>query len=188
MTKPTEERAPETPPIIELRMAQRPPVSGWIWVLVAVAVLASAVAWILVVMMRAQLMAVVDEATRTERWFSVVTAPDARVAMLIPTPSGAPDLRGRVTYDPGTQSAVFIFENLVPPAGKRFELWAIRGADSSSLGEIRTDENGYAVTRLEVAGGSEELDAFSVSLEEAGDAPVSAAPAGPVVMLGALER
>jgi anti-sigma-K factor RskA len=169
-------------------MAQRPPVSGWIWVLVAVAVIASAVAWILVLMMRVQLVAVVEETARTERWFAVVTAADARVAMLIPTPSGAPDLRGRATYDPGTQSAVFVFENLIPPAGQRFVLWAIRGPDSSSLGEIRTDESGYAVTRLDVAGGSDSLDAFSVSLEEAGDAPVSDAPTGSVVMLGALER
>jgi anti-sigma-K factor RskA len=158
------------------------------WVLVAIAVMASAGAWILVLMMRMQLTSVIEETERTERWFSVVTAPGARLAMLIPTPSGAPDLRGRVTYDPETESAVFVFENLRPPAGERFVLWAIRGAESSSLGEIRTDAEGYAVTRLEVAGGSEVLDAFSVSLEEAGDTPIPAAPTGPVVMLGALER
>jgi anti-sigma-K factor RskA len=163
-------------------------VSGWIWVLVAVAVIASAAAWILVMRMRVQFTASLEEQARTERWYSVVTARDARLAVLSPTPSGAPDLRGRATYDPQSQSAVFVFENLVSPAERRFVLWAIRGPESTSMGEIQTDDSGYAVLRLEVAGGSEVLDAFSVSLEEGGETPIPDAPNGPVVLLGALER
>jgi hypothetical protein len=169
-------------------MQPRPPVSGWIWILVVIAVFASSVAWLLVLQMRMSFTASVEEQEKTERWMGVVTAPGARLAKISPTPSGAPDLRGRATYDPASQSAVFVFENLNARENERFVLWAIRGPESSSLGEILTDEDGYAVLRLEVAGGSGDLDAFSVSLEEAGDVPIPAAPSGPVVLLGALER
>ena len=82
----------------------------------------------------------------------MLNAPGARVAVLEPTPAGDATLRARATYDPATQNAVVFVENSVAPAGKSYELWAIRGAAPASLGVIQPDASGRAVIRLEKVG------------------------------------
>ena len=121
-----------------------------------------------------------------QRWQEVVSAPGARVALIAPTAAGAHELRGRATYDPATRRAVLVFENVQAPAGRDYELWAIRGAAPRALGLIKPDASGRAVLRLEDAGDPATLNAFAVSLEPAGGAPTPDAPTGPVVMLGKL--
>ena len=121
-----------------------------------------------------------------QRWQEVVSAPGARLAVIAPTAAGAHELRGRATYDPATRRAVLVFENVQAPAGRDYELWAIRGAAPRALGLIKPDASGRAVMRLEDAGDPATLNAFAVSLEPAGGAPTPDAPTGPVVMLGKL--
>ncbi len=116
----------------------------------------------------------------------VLSAPGARVAVLEMTPAGEQALKARATYDPATRSAVLVFDNFTPPAGKDYELWAIRGAAPASLGVIQVDESGHAVVKLSDVGDPSTLNAFAVSLENKGGSGNPTAPGGPVVMLGKL--
>ena len=184
--KPPEKKSDPTP-ILEIRLPPRPPVSAWIWILLAFVLAGNLFAWILVARIRSRVVSSFEQAEKVEKWFDSMTAPGLRFAVLSPTPSGAPDLRGRAFHNPESKRTVFVFEKLEAPENQVFRLWAIRGQESASLGEIRPDENGYAVLRLDVAGNSDQLDAFAVSLEERGVLPEDG-PAGVIVMLGALER
>jgi anti-sigma-K factor RskA len=129
----------------------------------------------------------VEQRLEDERtWAAVLSAPGARVTLLAPTGQGAAELRARATYDPATQRAVVVCDNLRAPSGSDYELWAILGSGPASLGVIRADESGRAVLRLENVGDPAALKAFAVSLERAGGSPNPNAPAGPVVMAGNL--
>lgn len=119
------------------------------------------------------------------RWVGVVTAAEARVAMLAPTPQGDPQLRGRAIVDPGSRRAIVTFSHMQAPEGRAYELWTIRDGQPRSLGVITSDAAGNAFMQLEV-GEVSSLHAFAVSLEPAGGSPNKDAPTGPVVMLGAL--
>jgi len=119
-----------------------------------------------------------------QRWATLALAPQARVIELKPTPSGAPALAARVTYDPATRRAILEVANFTPPADKDYQLWAITKSGPKSLGLLRADRGGRAVIRLPEVGDPATLDAFAVSLEERGGAPTPNAPAGPVVMVG----
>jgi anti-sigma-K factor RskA len=120
-----------------------------------------------------------------DRWVGVVTAADARIAVLQPTADGDAALRGRAIVDPRSQRAVVTFHHATPPAGRDYELWSIRSGQPRSLGLVRADADGNALLQLEV-GDVATLQAFAVSLEPAGGSPTKNAPTGPVVMLGAL--
>ena len=127
-----------------------------------------------------------QQVAEERRWADVLSAPEARIALIAPTAAGAPELRGRATYDPATRRAVLVFEHVQAQAGHDYELWAIRGAAPRALGLIRPDASGRAVLRLDDAGDPATLNAFAVSLEPEGGAPTPDAPTGPVVMLGKL--
>src|SRR5206468_1086208 len=86
------------------------------------------------------------------RMNEVLSAPEARVAVLEMTPAGEQALWARATYDPRTRAAVLVFENFKAPTGHDYQLWAIQGAAPVSLGLIKTDESGRAVMRLDNAG------------------------------------
>ena len=118
------------------------------------------------------------------RWAAIVNAPDARVAELQLTPGGVAQMRARATVDPKTHSAVFVFENLKPPAGQDYQLWSLEGQSVASLGVIRVDEQGHGILRLENVGNPAALDGFAISLEPAGGSPYPDKPSGPVVMAG----
>ena len=119
-----------------------------------------------------------------QRWATLPLAPQARVIELKPTPSGAPALAARVTYDPATRRAVLEVANFTPPTDKDYQLWAITKSGPKSLGLLRADRGGRAVIRLPEVGDPATLDAFAVSPEQRGGAPTPNAPAGPVVMVG----
>lgn len=119
-----------------------------------------------------------------QRWAAVMSAPDARVAELQITPAGVRALRARAVYDPKTRAAVLVFENFAAPAGKAYELWAMRPDGVASLGLIKTDAQGNATLRLDDVGTPESLGGFAVSLEPEGGSPNPRAPSGPVVMAG----
>ena len=93
-------------------------------------------------------------------------------------------LHARATFDPRSRRAVFVFENLQPPPGKVFELWAIVDQTPLSLGVIRTDEQGRGVLKIENVGDPNRLVAFAVSLENPGGSPNHKAPSGPIVLMG----
>jgi len=119
------------------------------------------------------------------RWVGVVTAAEARVALLSPTAQGDAALRGRAIVDPGSRRAIVTFTNMHAPEGRAYELWTIRAGQPQSLGVIQSDAAGNAFLQLEV-GDVATLQALAVSLEPAGGSPTKNAPSGPVVMLGAL--
>jgi hypothetical protein len=135
---------------------------------------------------RARLEALERSAAADSAWNTVLGSPFARHAVLEPTTAGDPRLRARASYDPGSQRAVVVFENLAAPADRDFELWVIRDGAPVSLGVVQPDERGRATVRLENVGISPTLSAFAVSLEPKGGSPRRDAPTGPVVMLGPL--
>ena len=119
------------------------------------------------------------------QWSSVLSAPDARTAVLNPTAgSGLYAARGRATFDPASQRAVLVFENLKTPPGRAYELWAIVGSTPVSLGVIPTDNDGGAILRVENAGDPNQLNAFAVSIEPPGGSGNPNSPSGPLVMVG----
>jgi anti-sigma-K factor RskA len=126
-----------------------------------------------------------ERLAESSRWVGVATAANARVALLSPTPQGAPELRGRAIVDPASARAIVTFANMRPPEGRAYELWSIRNGQAQSLGVIAADAGGSAFMQLEV-GDVATLQALAVSLEPAGGSPVKTGPTGPVVMLGAL--
>lgn len=121
-----------------------------------------------------------------QRVAAVLSAPGTQVVRLGATPDGDPGLVAQAAYDPVTQAAVVTFEHFTAPAGRDYQLWAIRDGKPASLGVIHVDAAGRARLRLERVGEAAQLAAFAVSLEPAGGSPDPAAPTGPVVMLGKL--
>jgi hypothetical protein len=132
---------------------------------------------------REQVKTVSSDLESEKRWAAVVTAPGARAASFSLTPDAAAELKARVTYDPSSRRAVFVFENFKAQAGRDYELWALRGTTPATLGLIRADQSGHAVLRLEDVGDPATLTAFAISLEAQGGAPAKDGPAGPIVML-----
>ena len=137
-----------------------------------------------------------------KRWGATLVSPSVRAASFTLTPSAAPGLRGRATVDPGTHRALLVFENVTPPSGSVYELWALHGVTPVAVARIRPDASGHAVLRIENVGDPATLTAFVVSLEpdaaDAGEARAAAArdsaltatagrePTGPIVMIGSL--
>jgi anti-sigma-K factor RskA len=164
------------------------------WVAAAAAIVVAAFGWMewrAVSRLEGELASARDEVSKlkqeieTEReWAAVLAAPQARVIELKPTPDGSPQLHARVAYDPASRRAVVAVSDLVTPPGKDYQLWAITKSGPASLGLVRTDSSGRAMIRLPNAADPFTLAAFAVSLEEAGGAPTTTAPAGPVVMVG----
>ena len=181
----------DSEPIVEIRLPPPNPraaIGSWIWIVLGLVLIGNIVAWLLIAQVRDRLVGGFEEAEEVGRWFEAMTAIDSRFALITPTPAGDADLRGRAIHDIETKRTVLHFENLEAPEGQVFRLWVIRGDETQSLGEIRPDERGHAVLQLEIAGSSDDLDAFAVSLE-AENAPISPdGPRGKVVMLGPLER
>jgi anti-sigma-K factor RskA len=124
------------------------------------------------------------ESEEEHRWAEVPMAPLAVSVDLAPTPDAPGKIAARITYDPVSRRAVVVCTNFTPPAGRDYELWAIRDTGPASLGVIHADASGRSVVRLPDAGAPGSLGAFAVSLENQGGAPTKTAPAGPVVMLG----
>jgi anti-sigma-K factor RskA len=117
-------------------------------------------------------------------WAAVLGSPSVCVVPLQVTPDGQSGLLARAIYEPETQRAVLLVQNLKAPGGRDYQLWEIRGAAPRSLGLIKTDAAGHAVLRLENLGERTGLSAFAISLEPQGGAPTRDKPTGPVVMVG----
>jgi anti-sigma-K factor RskA len=117
---------------------------------------------------------------------AVIGSPEARTAELAATPDAAAALRAHATFDPRTHTAVIVFQGLLAPGDRDFELWAVRGKEVASLGLVHADASGSAVVRVIVSGDSSGLDAFAVSLEKKGGSSSPTAPGGPIVMVGKL--
>jgi len=125
-----------------------------------------------------------QEVENERAWAALSEAPKAEVIQLQTTPSAAPNITARATYDPDSRRALLTFSNFAAPPGKDYELWAIGKSGPTSLGLVKTDPTGRAVLRLSNLSAPDSLSAFAVSLENSGGAPTKTAPAGPVVMLG----
>ena len=131
-----------------------------------------------------ELSSVRQRVVEEQSWASVLASPETRRVKLGATPDGDAALVAYAAYDPVTQRALLVFEHFAAPAGKDYELWAIRDGHPASLGLIKADADGRAVLRLDGVGSPDSLAAFAVSLEPAGGSPTPTAPSGPVVMLG----
>lgn len=183
----------EAPPLrIEPKARRRPAYATW-----GLAMAAALIAVIGVLEWRAnrnlrhelaESRAALDELRRTaeeERlWAEVPMAPLAVSVDLATTPEAPGKLAARATYDPVSRRAVVVVNGFTPPAGRDYQLWAIRDTGPASLGVIHADASGRSVIRLPDAGPPGSLAAFAVSLENEGGAPTLTAPAGPVVMVG----
>jgi len=137
---------------------------------------------------RSEAAATLDSLRHASRSAAVLLAPNARLAMLSPTPSGPPDGRGRATYDPATQSLVLVFDRLRDEPSSTPVLWALSDEKPRFLAVLEPDASGRAVLLLDEAGATVTLDALAVSLEPDSLELDQRAPGGPVILLGILER
>jgi anti-sigma-K factor RskA len=129
----------------------------------------------------------VEALAEEKAWAGSMASPAARVAFLAATPDVAAQPNGWALFDPDSRRAIVVLENLTPSAEADFELWAIEGGTPRSLGVIAVDASGRAVVRLtDAADPAAQLAAFAVSREGKGGSPDKHAPAGPVVLVGAL--
>lgn len=154
------------------------------WAVAAAFAIAAALFWSRLETARTDLVKLREE----QRWAAVMDAPGARTAQLAPTPqAAAASLKGRAYVDPATHRAVLVLDGVTAPAGRDYELWAIRGGAPKALGLVHADAAGHAVVRLEDVGDPATLAAFAMSLEPKGGAPTPDAPTGPVVLVGKVE-
>jgi len=123
-----------------------------------------------------------DDAQRT---VAVVLAPDAKLAVLLPTPESNQQQRGTGYFDPATGNAIIAFRNMEGQQAHDYELWALHGPTPTSLGLLHVDPNGNAVMNLKGVADPSHLSAFAVSLEPTGGSK-SAGPSGPVVLVGSI--
>ncbi len=136
--------------------------------------------------LRAQQAQLESQLLDERRWATTMASPAARTAVFAPTGAASGDLSGWALYDPSTQRAIVVLENLRLEPGHDFELWAIGPRGPRSLGVIQVEFGGRAVVRLTRVVVPADLAAFAVSYEAAGGSPNPTAPAGPVVMVGSL--
>ena len=120
-----------------------------------------------------------------ERTVAVVLAPDAKLAVLLPTPESNQKQRGTGYFDPATGNAIIAFRNIQAQEAHDYELWALHGPTPTSLGLLHVDANGNAVMNLKGVTDPEHLSAFAVSLEPTGGSK-GAGPSGPVVLVGTI--
>ena len=113
----------------------------------------------------------------------VLSGPRTITAALVPTASGRGS--GRVLVDATTGEAAVVVAGLGPaPAGKVYELWAIRGdAAPEPAGVFAGGTEASVAARAETVARPEEVTTFAVSVEPAGG---SKAPTGPIVLAGAV--
>lgn len=95
----------------------------------------------------------------------------------------APDAAAKVFWMKNT-GEVFIDPSNLPeaPAGKQYHLWAIVGSKPVDAGVVLMDKRGnkYSIQKMRTFG---RVEAFAVSLEEAGNA-VMEAPKGAIYVMG----
>lgn len=120
-----------------------------------------------------------------QRFVAVVQSPEARLAILLPTPEANQDQRGTGYFDLATGDAVIVFRKMNRPEARDFELWALHGTTPTSLGLLHVDANGSAVMSLKGVKDPAQLSAFAVSLEPAGGS-TGTGPTGPVVLVGSI--
>lgn len=137
---------------------------------------------------RSERAATLDSLRQASRSAQVLLAPDARLATLSSTPAGPPDGRGRAVYDPASESIVLVFDRLRDETASTPALWALSDEEPRLLSLLEPDPSGRAVVHLDHVGPSGTLDALAVSLEPDSVEVGETAPAGPVILLGILER
>jgi len=181
--------------VIEMPRRLRPAWPTWALATAAAVLAVSTVAtWRAADALRGELRAARERVAQAEldlaverAWSSVAMSPGARVVDLAPLTGGVPLPHVRATYDPASRRAIVAFENLAPPAGSDFELWAILGDGPRSLGVVRPDPSGRAEVRVPDAGDPAALAAFALSLEREGGSTDPRKPAGPVVLAGSVK-
>lgn len=109
-----------------------------------------------------------EESVRTTEINSVVTAPDALVAVINGT-EAAPGARARLVMDKRTGRAVLAAHGLPPaPAGKAYQLWYIAGGKPLPGATFTTDPAGRALLSDRVPEAGRDASLFAVTLEPAG--------------------
>ncbi len=114
---------------------------------------------------------------------TLITLPSAQI-MEMKGMEQSPKAAGRVIRDSETNRCFFMAMGLAPvPAGKVYELWAIKGSDPVPMGTFRVDEHGCAMLNLSSFQGMDSFEKFAVTLEPSGGVPK---PTGPMHLLGSL--
>lgn len=114
---------------------------------------------------------------------AVLQSPEAKLALLFPTPEANQNQRGTGYFDPRTGNAFIVFRNMDRQDARDFELWALHGPTPTSLGLLRVEPSGTAVVNLKAVTDPAHLSAFAVSLEPVGGSK-GTGPSGPVVLVG----
>ena len=109
------------------------------------------------------------------------------VCQLEPTPNGPPQPRVAVVWDPAHRQGELIVVQLRPPTESHdYQLWVVEEGHKEpvSAGVVHVDGEGRAKAEFKPAGdGDEKVNAFALSLEQAGG---SATNKGPILLLGKL--
>jgi RNA polymerase sigma factor (sigma-70 family) len=126
------------------------------------------------------------QAATEGKWAAILGFPGARLVAFAATPESPAAIRGRAVYAPAAQRALVVLEGALPPDGKDYELWVVRGGAPVSQGVAAPDSRGIAVMRAEGFGDSTLVTGFAVSLEPKGGSPTRSAPSGPFVLQGTI--
>jgi anti-sigma-K factor RskA len=134
---------------------------------------------------RTEVVRITRELEDAKRVLAVVNAPEAQLAVLLPTQEANQSFRGAGYFDPATGNTFLVFRHLDRPPTRDYQLWALHGDKPTSLGLLTVDANGRATVELRGIVNPAHLSAFAVSMEPSGGSP-RPGPTGPVVLVGTI--
>ncbi|HEY5599448.1 MAG TPA: anti-sigma factor, partial [Candidatus Manganitrophaceae bacterium] len=115
-------------------------------------------------------------------WLRLLSSSTAHLIRLTPSKEGG-KAAGVLLFDPGKPGALFFGHNLPKlPAGKTYQLWAIKDRPTS-MGTFQPMGDQTGVVKAQKAGGLEGMKQFAVTVEPAGG---RFQPSGPTYLLGAV--
>ncbi|MCI0453181.1 MAG: anti-sigma factor [Candidatus Latescibacteria bacterium] len=135
---------------------------------------------------RVQLEEIARELEDSKRIERLLASPDTDCFDLAATGTVDTTLSARACFDRSSGGAVLVFHGATPPSGHDYELWVLHGDHPVSLGIVRADASGRALTHLDAIASPVTVTAFAVSLEPAGGS-TAPGPSGPVIRVAALE-
>lgn len=125
-----------------------------------------------------------DESEAQKSALLLLQSPGTQIVSLAP-PKGH-GLSARALLNVGAKRGLLLSTALLPPAGRDYELWFIRGDKKIAAGLLHASASGTVLASIDpqiVAGGRP--DAVAITLEPKGGAPQ---PTGPIVLVGALPK
>lgn len=154
------------------------------WSVAALFAIAAVLGWSQWWGARSELNRLEERIQHESEWMAVLSSSHAKLLELALQESATGPLGARAAYDPESRRLLLVVENMTPPSGHDYELWALRDGGPVSLGLIVAETDGEGMLRLRLAEKHEGTTGFAISLEPKGGSPGGRGPSGPVVLAG----